>query len=192
MNRLLSVRYIATAIVLMMWLPSFAQQSYTLSGSQQFTVSGTSTIHDWDMVATEKIAGVIKLTSENAKLNSIQALTINLPVQSLKSGKSAMDKNTYEALVEDKYPTIKFEMTEFISVKGNVVQIKGKLTIAGTSKTIPLTATYTQSSNAISFKGSFDILLTDYNVQPPTAVFGTIKTGNELTLKFESSFSPNK
>lgn len=192
MKRNLLTRFILTALTLLMWVPGFAQQSYTLSGPQKFTVSGTSSIHDWEMVASEKITGTIKLASENAKLKSIQALTINLPVKSLKSGKSAMDKNTYEALVEDKYPSIKFEMTEFISVKGNVVQIKGKLTIAGSSKTIPLEATYTQNSSVISFKGSFDILLTDYKVEPPTAVFGTIKTGNELTLKFESSFSLNK
>ena len=70
------------------------------------------------------------------------------------------------------------------------MQIKGKLTIAGASKTIPLEATYSIEGESVTFSGSIDILFSEYNVAPPTAVFGTIKTGDELTLSFQATFSP--
>lgn len=179
-----------TALVLLMWTPSVGQQSYFLSGNQQFTVSGTSTIHDWEMIAKDDIKGTAQLTIESGKLINIQCLTIDLPVKSLKSGKGSMDNNAYEALIVKKYPSIKFEMTELTSISGNVVNVKGKVTIAGTTKIIPLEVIYSINGSTIKFKGTHDILFSEFNVDAPTAVFGTIKTGNELTLGFETILSP--
>ncbi|MEB2778984.1 YceI family protein [Algoriphagus sp. C2-6-M1] len=177
-------------MLLLLWLPSFGQQSYHLTGTQQFTVAGTSTIHDWEMVAKEGIRGSTQLNIENGKLSKITSLTIELPVKSLKSGKGSMDKNAFEALKAEKNPVIKFELMEFTGVTGTKVNAKGKLTIAGNSQIIPLEVSYSLSGNAISFKGSHAILFSDFKVDAPTAVFGTIKTGDELTLAFEASFSP--
>ncbi|PZX58259.1 YceI-like domain-containing protein [Algoriphagus ratkowskyi] len=190
MKRDLFSHCLIAALVLLMWTPSVGQQSYFLAGNQQFTVSGTSSIHDWDMNAKDDINGTAQLTIESGKLTKIQSLSIDLPVKSLKSGKGSMDNNAYEALTVKKYPSIKFEMTELTSISGNVVKVKGKVTIAGTTKIIPLEVIYSLNGSTIKFKGTQDILFSDFNVKPPTAVFGTIKTGNELTLAFEASFSP--
>jgi len=182
-------QFLIPILMLLMWNTSFGQQAYQLSGDQKLTVSGTSSIHDWEMVAKD-IKGAAQITVVNDKLTSISSLAIDMPVKSLKSGKGSMDSNTYEALEEKKYPSIKFEMTELTSITGNVVKVKGKLTIAGASKIIPLEGTYTVNGSAIRLKGKHDILFSDYNITPPTAVFGTIKTGNELSLGFEVSFTP--
>lgn len=177
-------------MALLMWFPSFAQQSYQLTGAQQFTVAGTSTIHDWEMIAKAGSSGSAQLSIENGKLAKLTSLAIELPVKSLKSGIGSMDKNAYEALTIEKYPSIKFEMTECIAINGNVIKAKGKLTIAGKSQIIPLEVTYSTSGSVIKFKGSHPVLFSDFNVSAPTAVFGTIKTGDELTLAFEAGFSP--
>ncbi|WP_425636619.1 YceI family protein [Algoriphagus yeomjeoni] len=178
------------SLALLTWFPSFAQQSYQLTGAQEFIVAGTSTIHDWEMIAKVGSSGSAKMSIENGKLSKLTSLAIELPVRSLKSGKSAMDKNAYEALVIQKYPAIKFEMTECLAISGNIVKAKGKLTIAGTSRIIPLEVTYSTNGNVIKFKGSHPVLFSEFNLEAPTAVFGTIKTGNELKLAFEASFSP--
>ncbi|MEB2773887.1 YceI family protein [Algoriphagus sp. D3-2-R+10] len=190
MNRYLITHCLLLPMALLTWLPSFAQQSYHLTGAQQFTVAGTSTIHDWEMIAKEGSTGSAQLSFENGKLSKINSLIIEMPVKSLKSGKGSMDKNAYEALTTEKYPSIKFELTEFMGVIGTKVKAKGKLTIAGKSQIIPLEVTYSMSGNVVKFKGSHPVLFSEYNVDAPTAVFGTIKTGDELTLAFEASFSP--
>jgi len=166
-----------------------AQQTYSASGAQELKVSGTSTIHDWDMVATDGITGTANMLLENGKLNKITSLTLSFPVRSLKSGRSSMDKNAYEALLEPKNPNVKFEMTELIGITGNTIKAKGKLTIAGDTQIIPLTVTYAVSGSNVTFSGSQPIKFTQFKVKPPTAVFNTIKTGDELTLDFKTNFT---
>ncbi|RAI94878.1 YceI family protein [Algoriphagus yeomjeoni] len=194
MKRYLFTHCLILSLALLTWFPSFAQQSFQLTGAQEFIVAGTSTIHDWEMIAKVGSSGSAKMTIENGKLSKLTSLAIELPVKSLKSGKSAMDKNAYEALTSEKYPAIKFEMTECLAISGNIVKAKGKLTIAGTSRIIPLEVTYSTNGstngNVIKFKGSHPVLFSEFNLEAPTAVFGTIKTGNELKLAFEASFSP--
>ncbi|MFC3416302.1 YceI family protein [Algoriphagus hitonicola] len=168
---------------------SFAQQSYSLSGPVEMKVSGTSTIHDWDMVAENGVSGQGQMTLENGKLSKINSLSITMNVESLKSGKSAMDKNAYAALNADKHPKITFQLTEVISISAAEVKAKGKMTIAGNSQTVTLTATYQISGNQIKFNGKHDITFSQFSLEAPTAVFGTIKTGDELTLSFQTTFS---
>jgi hypothetical protein len=41
----------------------------------------------------------------------------------------------------------------------------------------------------IQFTGSRSLKMTDYKMKPPTAMMGTIKVGNEVTLKFDLTIS---
>ena len=169
---------------------SFAQQSYSLTGPVEMKVSGTSTIHDWDMVAEDGVSGQAQMTMENGKLSKIGSLSISMDVKSLKSGKSAMDKNAYAALDANKHAKITFQLSEVMSISASEVKAKGKLTIAGNSQTLTLTAPYQISGNQIKFYGKHDISFSQFSLEAPTAVFGTIKTGDELTLSFQTTFSP--
>lgn len=170
-------------------LGAHAQQTYAVSGAQEMKVSGTSTIHDWDMIATEGITGTANMLLENGKLTKITSLTLSFPVKSLKSGKSSMDSNAYKALLEPKNPSIKYEMTELTGITGNTIKTKGKLTIAGDTQTIPLTVTYSVSGSTVKFTGTHPIKFTQFKVSPPSAVFNTIKTGDDLTLAFQTNFT---
>ncbi|MDI1325153.1 MAG: YceI family protein [Algoriphagus sp.] len=166
-----------------------AQQTYAVSGAQELKVSGTSTIHDWDMVATDGITGTANMLLENGKLTKITTLTLSFPVKSLKSGKSSMDDNAYKALLEPKNPNIKFEMTELTGITGNTIKAKGKLTIAGDTQIVPMTVTYTVSGSTVCFTGTHPIKFTQFKVSPPSAVFNTIKTGDDLKLSFKTNFT---
>ena len=41
-----------------------------------------------------------------------------------------------------------------------------------------------------SLKGSEEILLTDYGIDPPTALLGLIRTGDRITIEFDMVVSP--
>ena len=90
-----------------------------------------------------------------------------------------MDKNAYKALNEDDYPTIKFSSTEVSSSK-----IKGHLIINGKSKTVSIPVSTKKSGQSIEISGKYKINMTHYGVEPPTALMGTIKTGEEVTINF--------
>ncbi|HAZ23748.1 MAG TPA: hypothetical protein DCY95_03015, partial [Algoriphagus sp.] len=66
------------------------QQLFTIKNSAEVKVSGTSTIHDWDMVTEGPLQGQASINLLSGKLEGIQSLTIKVPVKCLKSGKSSM------------------------------------------------------------------------------------------------------
>lgn len=169
--------------------PVLAQQTFSVSKVEEMKVSGTSTLHDWDMVAEDGVAGQAVMKVEDGKISEIQSLNLNLESKALKSGKSSMDKNAYEAIKADDFPKITFQLTQVEQVTATSVRAKGKLNIAGNARDITLNVNYSIKGNTVVFSGKQDITFEQFDLEPPTAVFGTIKTGNELTLSFNTTYS---
>jgi polyisoprenoid-binding protein YceI len=155
----------------------------------EMKVSGTSTIHDWDMVSNEA-KGTASLRLSAGKVTAIQSTKITMQVKSLKSGKGQMDNNAYKALKEADHPEITFQMLEVHQDGGSDWKVTGRLQIAGVTKTVPFQLQFAKEGDGLSLTGSADIKLTDFNVDPPTAVFGTIKTGNEMTISLKMKLNP--
>jgi hypothetical protein len=158
-----------------------AQQTYAVADNPEMKVSGTSTLHDWDMIS-EEATGTASLRLSAGKVTAIQAVKVSMKVKSLKSGKGQMDKNAYKALKEKEYPEIIFTMLEAHQDGGNDWKVSGRLQIAGETRTVPFMVQIKPEGEGISLHGSADVKLTDFKVDPPTAVFGTIKTGDEMTI----------
>ncbi|MCK0159268.1 YceI family protein [Allomuricauda sp. F6463D] len=167
-------------------------QNYSLtSGEGEVTVTGTSTLHDWEEVAEQR-SGTIDLdnTGELPKINSLKFI---VEAESLKSGKGAMDKNTYKALDTKNYKQIVFELSKVKSVSPVVsnsnsykVVATGNLTIAGKTNTIDLPFNLSINDNTILLKGEKALKMTDYGIEPPKALLGTITTGNDIEVHFNT------
>ncbi len=167
-------------------LTSFAQ--YTISNDKSsITIDGTSNVHDWTE-NVEMIKGTLGAKIENNKLISIDALTLTVPVKSIKSGKSAMDKNTYKALNEKEYPNISFTL-ESAKVLVDVIECIGVFKVAGTVKKMKFRTKYSVVNNELIIKGSSSFNMTDFNVDPPTALLGTMTTGDKVTINFNLVFT---
>lgn len=181
--------FYAIILFLLLAFNATAQTKFSFSDVKEMKVSGTSTIHDWEMEAENGVSATASMSLENGQLKGISSLKVELKAESLKSGTKGMDTNAYKALVTDKYPTISFELVGPAQINGNKVTANGRMTISGTSQTIPLEVTYQVNGSKVSFSGSKEIKFTDYKIDPPKAVFGTIKTGDELTLSFDISLT---
>ncbi|MEJ2004990.1 MAG: YceI family protein [Cyclobacteriaceae bacterium] len=174
-------------------LPAGVYAQYALqANSSKLSIDGTSTLHDWTITA-EGMNGSASLDMGSG-LEGISNLEFAVIVDELNSGKGAMDKNTYEALKESKYPNISYELTKVNSINdmgGNKYKLSttGNLSIAGTKKAINMDVTATVSGSTVKFEGSYPMKMTDFNIEPPTAMFGTIKTGDEITIKYTVNYS---
>ncbi len=171
-----------------------AQEEYKLSKSS-VKMSGTSTLHDWTADVT-KVSGNGKLTFANNALSGIKALNINMTTNSIKSSKGeTMDKNMNKELKAKEHPTMTYSLTKVNSInqKAGVytLETEGKLTIAGTTKSVSLSVTGKQSGNEITFKGSTKLKMTDFKVEPPVMFLGTLKTADDVTINFEATFTNN-
>ncbi|RIA09130.1 YceI-like domain-containing protein [Flavobacteriaceae bacterium MAR_2010_72] len=175
----------------------FLAFSFNVSLSQDFklnnlkstlSVFGTSSLHDWEVKATNLKGAITLTTSEELQ---IQKLYIEVLAESLKSGKNAMDKNTYKALKTVEFKTITFQLAkiqETSKIQDNVFNIKviGDLTIAGVTKRIPISFKLQLNDNTLILIGEKDLEMTDYGIEPPKALFGTITTGNKISIKFNT------
>lgn len=163
-------------------------QNYNLDNESSFLeVHGTSSLHDWHVDAQEQ-SGTLKLLDTN-----IEELNFSVKSESLKSGKSAMDKKTFDALKTDKYKNIEFKLKSVNSSKQTSdntyeVSARGTMRIAGKTKNVLMNFTLQIDDKQIFLQGEKPLLMTDYGVEPPKALLGTIKTGDEIKVVYKSVY----
>lgn len=149
-------------------------------------IDGTSSLHDWTETV-EEMSGSMNVELEGNTISKVKMLTMTIPVSSIKSGKSGMDKNTYNALNFVDYPNIKFALKSYAKAE-NSLTLTGNLTISGTTKLVKIKSMYEVKSNSLEVEGKHTFKMTDFGVKPPTAMMGTIKTGDEITIRFNLVF----
>lgn len=159
-----------------------AQQELTFNNNTRFFVDGTSTLHDWT-IESDKITGKVVMSETGQKITSVE---LSLPVESLKSGKSGMDRRVYDAFDTKKNPTISFtSSTITLSDDGKEGVAKGKLTFAGATRDAEIPFSIAADGSNWKFTGSVDLKMTSFNMSPPTAMMGTVRAGDDVTVRFE-------
>ncbi len=158
------------------------------SKSSTVTVAGTSTLHDWSCPA-HTVNAVSDLTLNGADLATVNSMWVEVMVKSIKSEKEAMDDKIYEALKADNNPKITFQMLKMKSIEKKngeyAIVANGTMTIAGSAQNVDLNVTAKILPNGdIEFKGSKKMKMTSFKVDPPTAMWGVIKSGDDITVSF--------
>lgn len=161
-------------------------------------VEGGSNLHDWHCQATaidaqiDADAAILKAAPAPAIL---QKVSVKVPVRSIKCGSGKMDDNLYKALKADDAPQISYILGTFEVQPGEgdsyTLKTVGSLTIAGTQKTVNMDVTTKRlADGTLRAEGELPLLMTDFGVKPPTAIFGTLRTKNEVKVKFELLVGP--
>jgi hypothetical protein len=168
------------------------QDRYAQSGNSIISIQGTSTLHEWTMTSKEAVYDAVFETNSVGDPVRLTTLVVSLPSESLKSGKAAMDKNAYNALKTDAHKQIAFQLVSS-RMEGKKILCTGKLKIAGTVKQVDVEVTYSVlPGGALQCKGSKKIVMTDYGVEPPSFMFGSVTTGDEITVSFDVTLAPGK
>jgi len=170
-----------------------AQSVYKLTDSKDIVMklSGTSTLHKWDMTATVftgQASFGFKPGSETG-LTALKSLTFVLADANLSSGESGLDKNAYKALKATQFKNIVYKLTSAtVSPQSGtkyLLKTNGSLTIAGVTKPVIMdVACVVSPDGAITCTGTYQLNMTDFAVKPPTFMLGAMKTGDAVTLAF--------
>lgn len=170
-------------------LNSNGQTKYQSAGGVKIIIEGTSNIHDWNMKSDKGTCTGVFNVSNDGMLTGMSVLNFSIPAESLKSEHDGMDKNSYKALNTGKYALISFTAgsatIQPAGPKGYTITAKGKLTISGVTKDVLLTANgVVNADKSVTYSGSYQFKMTDFNVQPPSIMLGAIKTGDKILVKF--------
>lgn len=164
----------------------------TDNAASSMAILGTSTLHDWEMQATN-LKGTMHVDEYSDSLD-IKDLELTVPVEALKSGKSAMDKNAYKALKVKKYQNINYKLIgiqDLKKVNANTYKAlsRGNLTIAGQKRTLRIPITIKTLDQSMKLSGSVSFNMSDFEVEPPSFMMGAVTTGDKITINFSINYN---
>jgi len=179
-----------TALLMFAGIVANTQNQYMLYTGYSITIHGSSNVHDW-METAEKASGDAQIIWNTDGTFTVKQLAVKIDVTAIKSEHgSIMDNKTYDALQANKYAYITFKMTSLKSIvksgAGYQVKLLGDLTIAGKTKNVEVSGmAYVKENGKLYFDGSKSLKMSDYGIDPPTAMMGAMRVSDDITIKFK-------
>ncbi|MEX0599937.1 MAG: YceI family protein [Rhodothermales bacterium] len=168
--------------------PPLAAQEMTLSEESELWIDGTSNRDDWTVYAQEMsaVAGEMDGTVPGS-------LRLTVTADMIKSQKSTiMDRLMYQTLKVDEHPVITYEMIEAVPSEDDetLLHTTGQLTLAGVTNEVEMDVQAERlDDGSIRYTGNSPLKLTNYGMRPPTAMFGALRTGDDVTIHFDVVFA---
>lgn len=170
----------------------------TVLENSSMTINGSSTLHDWSVEATEftiqfRLPSYWFDSDENWTGEDITELNVTVPVDHLDGGRNKMNRDLRDALKFDEYPNIHFTWDELeftdLTDTGRRAEVTGRVTIAGNERDIKFAADLSINEwSQIVVKGTVPMNMGDYDIEPPRALLGVIRTDEDIELSFELYF----
>ena len=165
----------------------------------ELSISGTSNVHDFHC-KTNKINAYIDVdpgyTKDLTKVTRpIVSVKVNIAVKSLSCGNRKMDENMYATLKADQNQLIRYTLSGYDILNGSATafaaKTNGTLTILGKDKIVAMKVDATRlAEGKATAAGEETLLMSDFGIKPPSFMFGTMKVGNEVKVKFNLTVGP--
>ena len=158
-------------------------------------VDGDSTLHRYHLDARTFDASMTVADGAADLLADIRAkrvtsLGFSVRVGALSSGETGLDENLRKALKADAHPLITFNMQSFDVKDASNFILHGKLEVAGVARDIALPVGVANRDGALHFTGKVPLRMTDFEVQPPVLMLGTLKTADAVDVGYDLTFAP--
>jgi len=196
-----SLTVILALVVCLNVAPLFAQAPATplVMTKAKVTIEGTSNVHDWTATSTTVRVARAQIAT-NAKGDGfwdaivkpgvIESFEVVIPVATLTSPRSGLDKNMYKALKSDQHKEITFRLKALTpKAAAGAFTAAGVLRVAGVERDVTLDITLGRSGQHLIVRGSTDLLMTDFGIDPPRALLGTVRSSPHVTITFETVVS---
>lgn len=99
-----------------------------------------------------------------------------------------MDGKAHKALNSSRHPEIRFrfEKGDMMNLLDTPSKIKGNLLLAGTQKRVEVVfSIIAENQNQLKVEGRIPLKMSDFGIEPPTAMMGTLKTGDVVQITYE-------
>lgn len=178
----------------------FAQDvTLTIQGVPQMKIDGDSNVRSWDaditkLDATVVFEGVDNLSLETMTPESFKSMSITIPVEEIDSGTRGLTRNIHKYLKEDDYPNITFNLNRVTKIEVTngtaLITAEGVINAAGKDHSVPMTVTASMNPDgSVNFSGEQELLMTSFDIDPPTAIMGTVRAKDEFKVIYSVNFN---
>ncbi|MDQ2664604.1 MAG: YceI family protein [Gemmatimonadota bacterium] len=192
----LRTRIILPALTLIVALPVVAWHArpelLALQPESKLWVDGKSTIKSFSCTAGDVGAVVDAVPNGVSKVaageKGIRALRITVPADKLECGNGTMNEHMRKAIKLNDNPIIEFTMSGYDVSKGAdgvSGTLTGTLKLGGVTKSISIPAAAKADGGALHVTGAYELKMSDFDLTPPSLMFGRIKVRDDLTVKFD-------
>lgn len=167
----------------------------------QVWIEGTTNINSWSCSATAvdaTIAVQVAFKEDPDFPRYLKSVQVRVPVSALKCGHAPMERSLRHALKADDAVGARFITATFEAVRDGsdatnalVVNTVGALAIAGRENAVKMDVGTTRlADGTIEARGAVPILMSDFGIEPPTALFGAVRAGNRVVVRFAMRLGP--
>lgn len=149
------------------------------------SIQGSSNINQFQFISYNP--EVNNRTAQNPEKEPYQ--NIQIPVYDFSGPNNRMLNDFYKMVNASQYPNINInieprELADFDETTG-MTNFRTKIFIAGNSReyVVPCRIIFCDGEVPV-LKGKLKVELTDFEIDPPTKIFGTIKVDNEVFINF--------
>ncbi len=151
--------------------------------SGSIEVLGSSNVRSWSCT-TEQFAGTMEAILDGQVLASVTGVDLTMSVNSLDCGQRQLTTKVRETLAKGSN-LIRFSL-DSAEVSGNQIHAQGTLTAAGGTRPTEIIATATPSADGqLRLTGEVEFRMTDFGIDPPTAMLGSLRAHDEVTVTFD-------
>ncbi|MDX1419898.1 MAG: YceI family protein [Rubricoccaceae bacterium] len=167
-----------------------ALERFTFASGSRITVEGTSTVHDWTCTAGS-FTGAFDAAVAEAALSGINGLAVTVPVGALDCNNGTMNGKLRDALGASAIRFVASTVRATPPSGGRfAVEADGQLTIRGATRAQRVQAQgQVLRDGRYRFTGSVPVTMSQFGVDPPTAMLGTLRTGDRVTVRFDVTVS---
>lgn len=188
-------RVLGWMVMMALFVPvsALAQTTYTVTSDSKVWVDGKSNKSDWTVDGTA-VTGHVTMTDDT----SLDEVVMNVSSKLKAPRGPIMQRLMDQALQVTNYGEVTYEMTsatpaEVDGLADNMMAFNtmGNLTLVGVTQEIEmLVQGEKMDGDQIKFTGTHTIDMADYKIKPPSAMFGSLRTGKEVIVNFELLVAP--
>ena len=120
---------------------------------------------------------------------AVSTVVLTVPAATMDCNNGTMNEHMREAVKAEENPVIQFTLSTYEVAKGgDDVQgtMHGTLSLGGAQRPIDIKAVATDAGNgAIRIVGGYELALSAFGLKRPSLMFGTIKVGEMVQVKFD-------
>lgn len=170
---------------------------FQIQEHSKLSLKGTTNVNKFSCDCGQKFRPQIVNAAASANRTAVtfSQTVLTLRTMSLDCGNKMMNKDMYKTLKAEEYPNITIELKKAVFPPGVTIDdcaewveldAETVITIAGSARRVPLKVNARSiAANRFQFRSAKMLKMTDFGIQPPTAMMGAVKVRDDIEIQFD-------